>query len=361
MDFYHFINSKNMQNYLQEINYQFTTPEAAFVVYHCKKATLSEKINAWQKIINTMPDCSLEKRINLMPIKSFHSFLSDYIELQKRDLQNFCSDIGFIYRCKYHQTTYIPDGGWYNELDFFFSDYTSCTDYLKKQKDELIDIDKIRIYKCLLNPTKKDVEKRPSSVLINSTMEILELDVPHKDEYDMNLDDAFIGMCFHFPTPFKRGDILINYKIHDLYKNRSFLSGKGPFVLSYITTWNSKEMLNRGFNEYECPSHKGWEDFDKERERHLKTGDFSDMAAIGTGIDDDGNLFTDWTLLLPIDLEYYLEPLEGFERQLQILSCYEKGEISNELLTNYCFAIRTEELTKKIIQNCTNTYGKQLP
>lgn len=40
---------------LQKLNYSFTTPEAAFLVYWCKNAALEERIAAWREIIDTMP------------------------------------------------------------------------------------------------------------------------------------------------------------------------------------------------------------------------------------------------------------------------------------------------------------------
>ena len=61
MDIYNFINSKDIQEYLRGINYTFTTPEAAFLVYMCKHVTLEEKFQAWFEIIRTMPDSELEE------------------------------------------------------------------------------------------------------------------------------------------------------------------------------------------------------------------------------------------------------------------------------------------------------------
>ena len=42
MDIYHFIDSRDMREHLQKLNYAFTPPEAAFLVYRCKAATLEE-------------------------------------------------------------------------------------------------------------------------------------------------------------------------------------------------------------------------------------------------------------------------------------------------------------------------------
>ena len=42
MDIYRFIDSRDMREHLQKLNYPFTPPEAAFLVYRCKAATLEE-------------------------------------------------------------------------------------------------------------------------------------------------------------------------------------------------------------------------------------------------------------------------------------------------------------------------------
>ena len=42
MDIYRFIASRDMREHLQKLNYAFTPPEAAFLVYRCKAATLDE-------------------------------------------------------------------------------------------------------------------------------------------------------------------------------------------------------------------------------------------------------------------------------------------------------------------------------
>ena len=42
MDIYRYIDSRDMREHLQKLNYAFTPPEAAFLVYRCKAATLDE-------------------------------------------------------------------------------------------------------------------------------------------------------------------------------------------------------------------------------------------------------------------------------------------------------------------------------
>ena len=60
MDIYQFIDSKDIRNYLLEIKYEFTVPEVAFLIYMSRRAALNKKFAAWQTIIDTMPDCSME-------------------------------------------------------------------------------------------------------------------------------------------------------------------------------------------------------------------------------------------------------------------------------------------------------------
>ena len=42
MDIYRYIDSRDMREHLQKLNYAFTPPEAAFLVYRCKAAMLEE-------------------------------------------------------------------------------------------------------------------------------------------------------------------------------------------------------------------------------------------------------------------------------------------------------------------------------
>ena len=89
MDIYQFIDSKDIRNYLKDMRYKFTVPETAFLIYMCRRATLNEKFDAWQGIIDTMPDCSMGERLNMEEISSFQRFLTEYIALLKKLLKVF--------------------------------------------------------------------------------------------------------------------------------------------------------------------------------------------------------------------------------------------------------------------------------
>ena len=69
MDILKFINSKDIREYLQKINYQFTPIEAAWLVWKSTNTTLKENHTAWGEIIKTMPDCRIEKHLNQLQIE----------------------------------------------------------------------------------------------------------------------------------------------------------------------------------------------------------------------------------------------------------------------------------------------------
>lgn len=81
MNFYKFINSKDIRAYFESINYQFDSLSAAWIVWQSKLTTLQEKHEAWEKIIATMPDCEIRERPNTKARPSLHNYLRKLIEL----------------------------------------------------------------------------------------------------------------------------------------------------------------------------------------------------------------------------------------------------------------------------------------
>lgn len=68
MDIYRFVDSCDIREHLENINYNFNTQEAAYIVWYCRTVSLAEKEAAWNEIIKTMPNCSLKERLNMMEI-----------------------------------------------------------------------------------------------------------------------------------------------------------------------------------------------------------------------------------------------------------------------------------------------------
>ena len=82
MDILRFINSKDIREHLRSIGYEFNSLETAWLIYQCHDATIDEKHKAWNELIETMPDCPIEKRLNTVAQDSLHAFLRLYMTLE---------------------------------------------------------------------------------------------------------------------------------------------------------------------------------------------------------------------------------------------------------------------------------------
>ena len=74
MNFYKFVNSKDIREHLKELGYEFTSIEAAWLVWQSEFISLKEKHKAWAEIIETMPDCEIKERNNTAPQPSLHRY-----------------------------------------------------------------------------------------------------------------------------------------------------------------------------------------------------------------------------------------------------------------------------------------------
>lgn len=134
MDIYNFINSKDVAEYLKSINYNFSIMEASYIVYQCHNTTLKQKIEAWQEIIKTYPDCSYKrKRID---IESMHQFLRSYIFLKQRGLENFYrnnDEAVYLYWWESSEDDMVNAS---TDFDAVFSNYENCYEHFLKQIEE---------------------------------------------------------------------------------------------------------------------------------------------------------------------------------------------------------------------------------
>lgn len=245
MDIYKFVPSRDIREYLKKIDYKFTTPEAAFVIWACPDATMDERFEAWQVIIDTLPDCSMEERINTNKIDSFHAFLWRYMELIKQDLSMF-----------------------YDETDAVYS--SKCLHYKT--------LSKTIIQRQEIAGRKR--EKKTDAVFDgNGRILHVESYGYHDDKYYERY--AFEGMWFAFPTPFERGDILAKADKSFYRGMRGYEGlydfGSTPFVLDELCTWGRREMFENGFPP---------DDYRAKNADHIldvltKSADVTEMAAYG--------------------------------------------------------------------------------
>ena len=108
-----------------------------------------------------MPDCVAQESeyTGRLEIASFHTFLREYMELLKRNIQNFSSGEGVLYRYKvYRNGKGKVQYGWYSQDEVFFSKYHLCVDYCKKHEC-CEHVDKIMITRITIDKERKNTKE----------------------------------------------------------------------------------------------------------------------------------------------------------------------------------------------------------
>ncbi len=308
-----FINSKDIKEYLLNTNYNFTTVEASWLVYQCRDATLQEKIEAWKNIISTMPDMPVASPCFNKPYNSIHKVLSDYIEMKNKMVQMFTEEspkafYQYMISCRFYD----------NKFDDFMA-YSSLLECINQMKCELNEYNENEIISISIRRIEID-GFYPIEARYSNNAEIMDIKISSDyGVFDWESMDFFNNLWFHFPVPFKKGDIIYN----------PFSSGKGlckgPVVMTGITPLK----------------------YDEDGQTH---SDISDMIVWGYFQDEDkGTIYNEvtWNYM---DFEYFpSEELIGKRRILKALSNYFKGEIDIDLLLRAYHIIILEETKNDIM------------
>ena len=200
MNFYRFINSKDVRKHLENIGYEFNALEAAWLVYQCNTAMLAEKHAAWQDIIDTMPDSEINS-IHL-PHNSLHKFLKQYMEIENRSIKHFfeSQDNAFYqFSWSYISDAYKP---YYKTVDDCFAaaaTFADENDLVSPEEELFAYINMVKLY-------DGDVYEHINFTPDHQIISIFPFSL--SDEENLIYFLVFKGMNFVFPTPFKKGDIL---------------------------------------------------------------------------------------------------------------------------------------------------------
>lgn len=272
MDVYKFIDSKDMREYLKSLDYQFTAAEAAYLVGRKDRILLKEQLNAWQEIIDTMPDCVFPVDDPKLDKISTLDFLREYIALQQK-LMN-------LFFCEKKNTSYeYGDSGWPN--------FASA---LKKSKTPFdIHTDSYHMISKKWNCTEKQI-----TALVNSSGDIMSLwgcAGVFDGEHEEAVHDGMRNICSFMDNfnpmpsfPYGKGDILQHIFddegiiVDHINKDRivcgyMYIVTEGtirPYV--YVKPWNcfiyercneeKAERVRRAFKEATTKMRdicKGWE------------------------------------------------------------------------------------------------------
>ena len=309
-----FVNSKDIRKYLADINYSFTTAEAAWLVYQCRNATLAEKYAAWEKIITTMPDQSVDSIHFDKPYESIHRVISDFIEMKKKATEMFLE----VAPNAFHQYSLIYYDGSrdYND-SMLYSSYEKCFNQLERDLSEEDDdttsgcIRRLEI-DCFYNIT----------AYYNKKGEIMDVVIPADyGVLDWNILDFFRDLWFHFPAPFKKGDLIYDPLKHQRRAREDLLVMESNTPLK----------------------------FEEDGRSHT---DSSDMNVWGYFQDDEtGTIFHEatWNYM---DFEYYPEELlTGKKRILKALSNLMKEKIDIGLFIHAYHLIMLEETRNDLMSH----------
>ena len=204
-----FINSKDIRQYLMEIDYWFSAQEAAWLVYQCKKLTLKEKLDAWQFIIDKIDDgtlimdCIGDSKVELP------DFLPKYVAMKSGWLERFMNPDHAIY---YYALRLTDSSGFDEYVDgkFIFASYDECLNAAKRAArdydDEALEKLMIRIVRM-----EKEADRRYTDRLWayhDRNYKITDIEHHSWGGGEYELENVFDKMWFAFPLPFKKGDII---------------------------------------------------------------------------------------------------------------------------------------------------------
>ncbi len=304
-----FVNSKDIRKYLMDIHYVFSASEAAWLVNQCYRATLQEKMDAWKDIISTMPDQSVDSFHFDEPYESIHKVLNDYLEMKSSILEMFMQEspgVFYQYMVSFNNHDYNYD---YSPA---YSSFEKCFHQLKAEQE---DAENDEILHCSIRRSEID-GSNTITAYYSRNGEITDIEGCYNDDFHRDLSFFFDALWFHFPSPFRKGDILYDPRPH-IYS--------GPVVMTGITPLFYKKD-------------------------GLTHTDSSDMIVSGYFHEEnDGTIYPEVTSNY-MDFEYYpKEKLTGKKRLLKALSNYIKGDIDIDLLLRAHHIILLEEAKNDIM------------
>ena len=313
MDFADFINSKDISEYHKKIGYEYNTLEAAWLVSQCHHVTLEQKHEAWQWIIDNMPDMEIKNcgRWNGdFNEESIHKILREYIEMENAFINKFKECEGrwlYVYKYYYRSLKYDCSS---SDIEGFFSTYENCEKHIITNVDAE-DSNLIEIKRSL--PDEGKITGLHGSIMIDLSGRIMEVSPNYSESENKRwyeIDGFFDELWFCFPVPFKRGDIVsICSRYHP--------EDREPIVIDGI-------IVPHGWDE---------EEYIKKQREH---GDTSDMNMWGYAANVEWvggyrSIYSEvwWNYM---DAEYYSDELKGNNRVLKPISNWLKGELGDDLV-----------------------------
>ena len=240
MDVYKLINSKAIAEHCRKIQHQFNTEELAVLIYRNKYMSVDEKIQAYNELITDYNDMQVIERFNCSHydsvrdlIKSEINRLNTLVDTLKLDEQ----DVIYTYEAYYKSISM------YREYSKIAKLYKTFSETITAAIEEIKEDDDVIIFKLYKTSLIDDFPNIVAKYIVNADKQIKMVNLYDTKHVDLDIENIFLNL----PTPFKRGDILVNY--NDLpYRKGVFPDKKEIFVLDWLYTWreNLAEKLTNG-------------------------------------------------------------------------------------------------------------------
>ena len=311
-----FVNSKDIRKYLMDIDYQFSVPEYAYLIWQNREYSIAKKHEEFRRLIDNTESCIIQTSA-CREGWDLHQTIRDYIDLENDLIQKF--------QQPEDRSFYI--GEWYELRDWFggncsFDSFDKAYDYAMSHADEKKH-GSFRVLKRFIdNSINHSFE---IEAIYNYDGEMTEIDFYGQPPDDSWGEDAselwaerFDDLWFDIPIPFKPGDIVYD----------CFNPDRTPFVITSTVPWYRKEHP---------PKSKGT--------LHLTN---MDMTASGYSVDSDTvSVKYNWLSYPYMNLEYYNEDLDNEKRILTAYSLFKQKKINGDTLSKLVQMITAEYQANK--------------
>ena len=308
-----FVNSNDVRKHLQAINYQFSVPEYAYLIWQNKSLSVTQKHLEFQLLIGTTDSC-LVKASNCREGWDLHQTIKDYVALENKLISIFLKPEAN----SFYVAELLELGDWH-EGNCFFNNPDLAYEYAMKYAD------KNPITSFRISKHYSDNSTSCSCVieaLYNSEGETMKIDRWGAPPEVWTEDDStiwcerFDDMWFDIPIPFKPGDIVC-----DCYD-------KTPFVITDTVPWYRKEHP---------PKKAGT----------TRLCNF-DMCASGYSLEKDTfSVMYNWVSFYYLNLEYYTNDLGGDNRILIAYSLFKQRKLNGDTLSKVVQMITAESFARK--------------
>lgn len=308
MNIYEYFNSWDIAEHCKKLGHSFTGREMAYLIWQSNHHTLYQKIQAWEELINTMPD---EKHVDFEYAdgSGLHYFLRKYITRLRKFIEEFQINTD---NCVYsYEKLYAEAPDRYLDESPLFASYDLCVATAVAEAADTGMILSFRVKKRQVCSNSAKEDNIPILYLTTKAEPVDIIVAPYRGEEDLLVSPfGFYGMFVELPTPFKRGDVVTGI---DLWGQRT-----DPMVLDRLPDPEGDDFLDMCANMWDV-NHRG----------QLRKN-------------EDCNY---------LSLEYYSDTLTGSRCLLDALHRYLQGTFTLEELLRIYGVMMLEEFSHQIWRN----------